>query len=779
MTSSLRSLGSLALLILLTVDAHAQSLTVSTLAGSRTGGGWVDGESLDARFSDPTGVAIEPSGTIVVADTGNHTIRRITFPDGITTTLAGAAGAPGFADGPLASARFRHPRGVAVDSAGVIYVADTYNHVIRRIENGVVTTVAGLPGTAGTANGTGAAARFTFPFGLDVDPSTGDIIVADTDNHTIRRVTPAGVVTTIAGAARISGPDDDFGTEARFYFPFDVAVDANGVIFVADTWNHTIRRITPDGRVVTIAGKAFEDLLFDEPNSPGTEDGIGSDARFREPWSIDVDSSGTLWVTDTWNHTIRRITPSFAVTTVAGRPEVPGRSNANGANARFYAPSGIAVAPDGFYIVDRFNHAVRFMVPNFDVPTLAGSIPEWGVANGPAAAARFFYPTGAAVDPAGNVYISEVSDTIRKITPAGVVSTLAGMTDQEGSADGTGGAARFDAPQGLAADAQGNVYVADSFNCTIRKITPAGVVTTLAGTVGVASFRDGVGTQARFDEPQDVAVDSLGNVFVADTFNHRIRIIEPNGLVSTFAGFGVSGSSNGVGQDATFSYPTGVAVDAQRNVYVADRGNNLIRKITPTGVVTTVAGSGQAGHVDGKGTAARFQDPAWIASTPDGTLYVTEWDKHSIRRIDGDGNVTTSAGVASFVTAGNVDGTGAGARFFYPHEVAAGVDGRVYIADHFNHNVRVATLAAARVTSFTATPGSIDEGGSATLSWTTTDATTVTISGVGTVAVSGTQVVTPTVTTTYTLTAIGPGGTATATVTVRVGEPGRRRSVRH
>jgi DNA-binding beta-propeller fold protein YncE len=166
---------------------HAQSLNISTLAGARSGGGWVDAESLDARFSDPTGVAIEPSGTVVVADTGNHTIRRITFPAGITTTLAGAAGVQGFADGPFASARFRHPRGVAVDGAGVIYVADSYNHVIRRIQNGVVTTVAGQPGVAGAADGTGNTARFTFPYGLDIDPMTNDVIVADTENHTIRR----------------------------------------------------------------------------------------------------------------------------------------------------------------------------------------------------------------------------------------------------------------------------------------------------------------------------------------------------------------------------------------------------------------------------------------------------------------------------------------------------------------------------------------------------------------------------------------------------------------
>jgi sugar lactone lactonase YvrE len=778
MTYSARRLGSsIALAFLLAGAASAQSLTIGTLAGPRTGGGYVDAQGSAARFSEPTGVALEPSGSIVVADTGNHVIRRVS-PDGVVTTVAGRSGLPGFADGAAAEARFNTPNGVAVDSAGAIYVADTGNHVIRRIApNGTVTTLAGTPRTSGTADGTGAAARFTFPYGLDVD-ANNEIIVADTSNHTIRRVTQGGVVTTIAGSARSAGSEDGFGTQAHFYYPTDVAADTNGNIYVADSSNNTIRRITPEGRVTTIAGKAFEDVNDDEPDSAGSVDAVGTAARFQDPWSVDVDTSGTLWVADTGNETIRRITPAFEVTTVAGSAEQPGRTNAVGTNARFYSPSGIAAGVNGFYIADRYNDAVRFMSPTFNVTTLAGSVPEWGSVNGAAASARFFYPTGVAIDGAGNVYVSEYSDTIRKITPAGNVSTLAGLGDAEGSADGTGSNARFDAPQGIAADAQGNVYVADSFNSTIRKVTPAGVVTTIGGFPGEADFRDGSGTESRFDEPNDVAVDSAGNVYVADTFNHRIRIIEPNGLVSTFAGSSFSGSSDGVGTDATFAYPTGVAVDASRNIYVADRYNHIIRKIAQNGTVTTVAGkAGEDGHIDAQGAAARFSYPTWIAATPDGVLYVTEDEKHSIRRIDQAGNVTTSAGLP--FTSGNVDGTGTAARFFYPQKLAAGSDGRVYIADLGNHNVRVGTLAAPEVVSFTASPASIEEGGTSTLSWNVSNATSVNISGIGAVTAIGTTVVHPATTTTYTLTAIGPGGTVTRTVTVAVGQPARRRSVRH
>ena len=214
-----------------------------------------------------------------------------------------------------------------------------------------------------------------------------------------------------------------------------------------------------------------------------------------------------------------------------------------------------------------------------------------GSTDGTGSAARFFGPTGVAVDAAANVYVSDqLNHTIRKITPAAVVSTLAGLAGSPGSTDGTGSAARFFQPLGVAVDAAGNVYVADTNNQTIRKITPAGVVSTLAGLANSQGSTDGTGSAARFFAPTSVAVDAVGDVYVADDSNHTIRKITPAGVVSTLAGLaGSAGSADGTGSAARFFNPFGVAVDAAGNVYVADTGNNSIRKITPAGVVTTFA----------------------------------------------------------------------------------------------------------------------------------------------------------------------------------------------
>src|SRR5208337_1247275 len=231
-----------------------------------------------------------------------------------------------------------------------------------------------------------------------------------------------------------------------------------------------------------------------------------------------------------------------------------------------------------------------------------------GSADGTGSAARFDGPAGVAVDNAGNVYVAD-DDTIRKITPAGVVTTLAGAPGQAGSADGTGSDARFDGPRGVALDSAGNVYVADTDNDTIREITPAGVVTTLAGAPGQVGSADGIGSAARFDDPTGVAVDSAGNVYVADYGNDAIREITPAGVVTTLGGAqGQSGSA------AQFDRPTGVAVDRAGNVYVADSWSNTIREITLAGVVTTLAGApGQYGSTDGTGSAARFDQPEGVA----------------------------------------------------------------------------------------------------------------------------------------------------------------------
>jgi hypothetical protein len=473
---------------------------------------------------------------------------------------------------------------VAVDAAGNVYVADTNNNTIRKITPaGVVTTLAGLAGSSGSDDGTGSDARFDGPFGVAVD-GADNVYVADTFNDTIRKITPAGVVTTLAGLAGSSGSDDGTGSDARFDFPNGVAVDSAGNVYVADTSNNTIRKITAAGVVTTLAGLA---------GSNGSDDGTGSDARFVLPFAVAVDSAGNVYVADTYNYTIRKITPVGVVTTLAGLVSSIGSADGTGSDARFNSPSGPAVDGAGnVYVADTYNHTIRKITPAGVVTTLAGQALSSGSADGTGGDARFDFPLGLAVDGAGNVYVADTNNnTIRKITPAGVVTTLAGLAGSTGGANGTGSAARFNDPSGVAVDGAGNVYVADTGNNTIRKITAARVVTTLAGLAGSTGGANGTGSAARFNSPSGVAVDSAGNVYVVDTGNNTIRKITAAGVVTTLAGLaGSSGSADGTRSAARFDSPSGVAVDGAGNVYVADSLNNTIRVGLPASPSITAVG---------------------------------------------------------------------------------------------------------------------------------------------------------------------------------------------
>jgi len=485
---------------------------------------------------------VDSAGDVYVADSDNSTIRKIT-PAGVVTTLAGKALAWGAYDGTGAAARFKFPQAVAVDTLGNVYVSDSANQTIRKITAaGVVTTLAGRAGSPGIADGTGSAARFNYPAGLAVD-NAGNVYVADKNNHTIRKVTPARVVTTLAGMAGVSGSSDGTGAAALFYSPNDLAVDVAGNVYVADSWNSTIRKITPAGVVATLAGTAGVTVAAD---------GTCQTATFSYPNGVAVDSAGTLYVAETGSGVIRRITPSCVVTTFAGTPSVSGSTDGVGAAASFGIPFSVKVDSAGnLYVGDPGNNTIRKITPAAAVSTLAGTAGQNGSADGAGAAARFFNPYGVAADSAGNVYAAdEVNGTIRKITPAGVVSTVAGTARVWGSADGTGAAAQFDSPHSVALDSAGNVYVADTANSTIRKVTSAGVVTTLAGTAGESGTADGAGPAARFHYPRGVAVDGAGNVYVADTDNSSIRKITPAGAVTTLAGSGLAGSVDGVGAEA-------------------------------------------------------------------------------------------------------------------------------------------------------------------------------------------------------------------------------------
>jgi len=782
----------------ITFSVVVDDCRVTTLAGAALMVGSDNGVGAAARFGYPEGVASDPAGNIFVADTRNNMIRKIT-PAGEVTKFAGDVHS-GSSDGAGGAARFDWPCGIACDSDGNVYVADTANSTIRKITPGaVVSTLAGAAGTSGSADGVGGDARFAAPRGVACDPA-GNVYVADAANSTIRKITPAGVVITLAGVAGTSGSTDGAGSDARFGYPEGIACDGTGNLYVADTTASTIRKVSPTGVVTTFAGSSGQ---------TGSSDGVGSSVRFNRPEGVAVDAAGNIYVADTVNRTIRRAGPDGTFITIAGRVGSPGSKNGLGLDALFHTPFGMCCSPTGdVYVADCTNQmirrlywapqphlwvnsmsvvvntgetavnggtwfepdgdnvtltassgsltknangtwrwtsggpaadssvtinatdkdglsAVRFTVEAwpvpkpFDITTLAGSPGNEGNIDATGPAARFSYPRGLVCDPVGNVYVVDYgSQRIRKVTSAGVVTTVATISDA------------YYGPWAMTRDLAGNLYVTQWACNRILKVTPTGTVSELVGNQGGSA--DGSLSEASFYRPMGLACDIAGSIYVADTYNHTVRKISTAGVVSTLAGLaGESGSADGTGAAARFTSPGSIACDNAGNLYVTS--GSTVRKITPAGVVTTLAGSpAERGARDGLGSAARFQYPGGIACSADGSLYVKDGSSGEvIRRITPDGMVTTVAGRVG--VSAHQNGVGAEATFSSAYFLACDAAGNVFVSQN-NHTIRrMSLLSGSRLApklSVFAAAVRATEGSSATNagSWTDVDGDVVTLS---------------------------------------------------
>jgi len=563
----------------------------------------VAGTGPSASLSLPTALELGPDGALYVGNGGVHAIARVS-PAGKLELYAGdPAGGAKEATGPLASAGFNGVGGLAW-SGGALIVNSRWGGKLYRLADGQSTWFCGAG--LGKDDGPPATARLRELHQLVADPSSV-LHGAEEFTHRLRRVSAAGSVSSLGSGTR--GYLDGALAQARFNSPTGVASPDGVTLYVADSHNDRIRKIA-NGQVTTLAG-----------SSPGYLDGVGAAARFRYPYSLRLLAGGDLLVSDLGNAAIRRVTPAGVVSTLIATPSIDGV----GVAARFRAPLRGTLAPDGALLVaDSLSHRVRRVTRAGEVTTVAGDGHERWLVGGPALQVALAEPSGVALDPAGNLYVAvRNGNAIVKVSTTGEASLLAGgacCTD-----DGKGAAAEFWELAGIVY-AGGSLYVGDAFR--VRRVDLDGTVTTIAG-INSAGFADGTGTAARFGLASGIAVEATGALIVADEANHAIRRVTPAGEVTTVAQG--QGHVDGPLAAARFDTPTEVAVGADGTIYVGELGNHAIRAIAPDGVVRTVLGGHGPGLVDGGPATARLRAPTGIVPVDARTLFVIERDNHAVR----------------------------------------------------------------------------------------------------------------------------------------------------
>ena len=561
-------------------------------------------------------------------------------PNGVLTRIAGNS-QPGYSGdgGPASAAQLNQPAGLAVDSSGNLYIADTRNSIIRKVDtNGNISTVAGYGGFGFSGDGSAAAgAALNYPTGVAVD-SSGNFYIADRVNNRVRVVNAtSGIITTMAGNGTFGYSGDGGPAPNAELLPYSVAVDGAGNVYIADLEFARIRKVTTAGIISTVAGNGT--FGFSGDGGPATSAALA-------PYAIASDSAGNLYIADAYDNRIRKVSGG-TITTVAG-------------NGTF----------------------------------------EYSGDIGPAASAQLNFPSGVAADAAGNFYIADTyNNVVRQVSTKGTITTVAGNGAFGYSGDGgaaTG--AQLAQPSGVAVDRSGNIYIADTGNSSIRKVSPAGTISTVAGT-GISGYSGdgGPATSAQMNLPNGIAVDVAGNLYIADSNNHSIRKVAVDGTMSTVAGTNFAGYSGdgGPASVAQLDQPSGIAVDSSGNLYIADTYNNVISQVTSKGTITTVAGNGSIGYFGDSGPAAtaRLNHPNGVAVDGSGNLYIADSNNNVIRQVSTKGTITTLAGNGTIGYSGD-GGPAASAQLDLPNGVAVDSTGKVYIADAFNNAVRLAKPAS-------------------------------------------------------------------------------------
>jgi uncharacterized protein (TIGR03437 family) len=635
---------------------------LTLIAGnSRAGFSGDGGPAVNAQLNAPQGIALDAAGNVYIADSLNNRVRMVDTQGAISTFAGnGTVNPPGFwgDTGPATDASLHLPAALAVDSSGKVYIAAAADNTVRVVTtDGLINLFAGSgyagyygdynAGTVtsgvctGCVTGTAILAGLTNPQGVAIGPN-GSILIADTGNGAIRSVDSKGVITTLSGNGTLGLSGDGTATTLAMLAPFGVTVDSSGNLYVAENGTNRIRKIDTAGNITTAIGDGIQGFAGDG--------GAPAKVEMSLPTSVAVDSSGNVYFADSLNNRIRKLAGG-TVSTFAGNGlfSYSGDGGAS-TSAQLNTPMGVAAGgavnpPTGsrayfLYISDTANNVVRRASFGGSIANFAGTGTAGSNGDGSAAAsAQLNGPQGLAVDSAGILYIADTQNhRVRKVAANGTISTVAGSgTAGFGGDGGSATSAQLNLPFGVAVDAAGNLYIAEFGNNRVRKVSANGNIGTLAGT-GVSGFSGdgGQATAAQLSGPQGVAVDSAGNVYIADTANNRVRQVAPNGVITTVAGTGAAGVSGdgGLAINALVGNPVGLATDSVGNVYIAD-GSARVRKLFPSGIITTIAGSGTRGYSGdgGSATNARLNGPSAVAVDDQGGVYVADTLNNAVRSL--------------------------------------------------------------------------------------------------------------------------------------------------
>ena len=604
----------------------ATSGIITLIAGNGTAGYSGDnGPAVSAQLHNPYGIALDAAGNLYIACFYDNVVREVS--NGVITTIVGT-GAPGFSgdSGPAVSARLNAPYGIALDTNGNLYISDAGNSRIREVSGGVITTIAGTD-TSGFFgdNGPATGAELNAPRSLALD-SASNLYIADSGNNRIRKVA-GGVIGTVAGTG-VAGFSGDNGpaVNAQLDVPCGLALDSAGNLYIAEYYNNRIRKLA-NGVITTFAGKGTQGFSGDG--------GPAVAAQLDDPFVLAIDSTGNLFIGDYGNNRIRKVAVSGTISTVAGNGTTGFSGDGGSAvSAQLHTPYGIALDSAGnIYTADYQNNRIR-LISNSLIGTFAGTgVAGFSGDSGPANVAQLNNPLAVALDSPGNIYIADFGNNrIRKVS-GGTITTVAGNGTAGFAGDNAAAtSAALNGPSGVAPDTTGNLYIADSANNRIRKVSVSGTITTVAGN-GTPGFSGdtAAATSAQLNIPSAVTVDATGNLYIADSGNNRIRKVS-GGIITTVAGNGTAGftGDNAAATSARLNSPGALAVTSNGTIYIADTYNNAIRKIA-AGVITTIAGGGASFGDNGPATAADLAAPQGVGFDPSGNIYIADTLDNRIR----------------------------------------------------------------------------------------------------------------------------------------------------